>query len=88
MCPILNTRKIDISFVHNIGTEHGNAIPSAIIALAHSMRLKLVAEGIETAPQKQFLQSQGCDYAQGFYYSRSESGEDFLALCDNASPRS
>ncbi len=82
----VNTLKIDISFVRNIGTEHGNAIPSAIIAMAHSMHLKVVAEGIETELQKQFLQSQGCDYAQGFYYSRSVSGEDFLALCDKGLP--
>lgn len=77
--------KIDISFVRNIGTEHGNAIPSAIIAMAHSLRLKVVAEGIETEAQEAFLRSRGCDFAQGFYYGRSMSGENFLELCRNQS---
>ncbi len=75
----VNALKIDISFVNYIGTEHGNAIPSAIIAMAHSLRLNVVAEGIESRVQETFLKSQGCDFAQGFYYGRSMSGEKFLA---------
>jgi len=77
----VNTLKIDISFVRNIGTDSGNAIPSAIIAMAHSLNLSVVAEGVETDDQEAFLRAQGCEYAQGFHYSRSVSGDRFLELC-------
>ncbi|TBW53339.1 EAL domain-containing protein [Marinobacter halodurans] len=77
----VNDLKIDITFIRNIGTEHGNAIPSAIIAMAHSLHLKVVAEGIEHNRQREFLRSRGCDYAQGFLYSRPVSGEEFLEKC-------
>lgn len=77
----VNDLKIDITFIRNIGTEHGNAIPSAIIAMAHSLHLKVVAEGIEQEYQREFLKSRGCDYAQGFLYSRSVPGKEFLKMC-------
>jgi len=77
----VNDLKIDITFIRNIGAEHGDAIPSAIIAMAHSLHLKVVAEGIELNTQQEFLKSLGCDYAQGFLYSRSMSGKDFLKMC-------
>lgn len=70
--------KIDRSFVMNIGTEHGNAIPLAIIAMAHSLSLKVVAEGVEQGSQERFLKNSGCDLAQGYYYSHSVSGENFI----------
>jgi diguanylate cyclase (GGDEF)-like protein len=73
--------KIDKSFVKNIGTEHGNAIPLAIIAMAHTLNLKVVAEGVEISGQEKFLKSMGCDFAQGFYYSKSVSGDKFLEMC-------
>ncbi|MBV1787363.1 EAL domain-containing protein [Marinobacterium sp. D7] len=77
----VNTLKIDISFVRNIGTDSGDAIPSAIVAMAHSLGLNVVAEGVETGAQEAFLRSQGCEYAQGFHYSRSVPGDRFLELC-------
>ncbi|WP_275100303.1 GGDEF domain-containing response regulator [Sedimenticola hydrogenitrophicus] len=83
----VNVLKIDLSFVRNMGTEHGNAIPSAIIAMAHSLHLKVVAEGIESAAQESMLKSLGCDFAQGFYYSRSVPGKDLLEMCGNGMPR-
>jgi diguanylate cyclase (GGDEF)-like protein len=83
----VNLLKIDLSFVRNMGTEHGNAIPSAIIAMAHSLHMKVVAEGIESAEQENMLKSLGCDFAQGFYYSRSVSGKDLLEMCGNGMPR-
>jgi EAL domain-containing protein (putative c-di-GMP-specific phosphodiesterase class I) len=70
-----------------MGTEHGNAIPSAIIAMAHSLNLKVVAEGIESAAQESMLKSLGCDFAQGFYYSRSVPGKEFLEMCGTGMPR-
>jgi EAL domain-containing protein (putative c-di-GMP-specific phosphodiesterase class I) len=83
----VNVLKIDLSFVRNMGTEHGNAIPSAIIAMAHSLHLKVVAEGIESAAQESMLKSLGCDFAQGFYYSRSVPGKEFLEMCGTGMPR-
>jgi diguanylate cyclase (GGDEF)-like protein len=77
----VNELKIDQSFIKNIGTEHGNAIPLAIIAMAHTLHLKVVAEGVEHIDQEEFLKSVGCDCAQGFYYSKSVSGDKILEMC-------
>jgi diguanylate cyclase (GGDEF)-like protein len=61
--------KIDRSFIHDVPGE-GEAIASAIIAMAHSLRLAVVAEGVENAAQLEFLRRIGCDTAQGYYFSR------------------
>jgi len=61
--------KIDRSFIHDVPGE-GEAIASAIIAMAHSLRLAVVAEGVENAAQLEFLHRIGCDTAQGYYFSR------------------
>jgi EAL domain-containing protein (putative c-di-GMP-specific phosphodiesterase class I) len=63
--------KIDRSFVHDANTDPGNAaIAQAIIAMAHSMHLKVVAEGVETPAQAQYLRTQRCDEIQGYLLSR------------------
>ena len=72
--------KIDRSFIHDMATNADAAsIVKAIISLAHSLRLKVVAEGVETAAQLQQLRELGCDQFQGFYRSAavvpSEIGE-------------
>lgn len=73
--------KIDRSFVNGVGENHGDAeIVSAIIAMARSLRLKVVAEGVEHAQQAAFLKEQGCDAAQGFYYSKPVPADAFAAL--------
>ncbi|MEI8633995.1 EAL domain-containing protein [Vibrio sp. PP-XX7] len=82
----VNTLKIDISFIRNIGTERGDAIPSAIIAMAHNLNLNVVAEGVEHGIQEEFLSARKCHLGQGFYYSRSVSGDAFMAMCRTGLP--
>ena len=68
--------KIDQSFVmalHNApGIDHVSAVPivEAIVAMAHKLRKKIVAEGVETEAQRRFLQQLGVDYAQGFHFAK------------------
>jgi len=63
--------KIDKSFVMNIPNDRDDmVIAKTIIAMGHSLGLVVVAEGVETEEQKQFLQSEKCDLLQGYYFSR------------------
>jgi diguanylate cyclase (GGDEF)-like protein/PAS domain S-box-containing protein len=67
----LTAVKIDRAFVNDLTTNDGDAaIVSAVISMARSLRLRVVAEGVETAEQFAFLRSKECDEAQGFYFSR------------------
>jgi EAL domain-containing protein (putative c-di-GMP-specific phosphodiesterase class I) len=72
--------KIDRSFIAQIkAAEDRAAIITAIIAMAHSLGLSVVAEGVETAPQLAFLKAQGCDEFQGYLKSKPVSPEEFAA---------
>jgi len=69
--------KVDKSFVQEISSDDdGAAIVGAVIELAHSLRLKVIAEGVEQRDQLHLLAERGCDEVQGFYYSRPISGEE------------
>ena len=69
----VDTLKVDRSFVRNIGTdEEDAAICSAIIGLAHSLHLEVVAEGVETQAQYDWLAAAGCHYVQGYFTGRPE----------------
>ncbi len=72
--------KIDRSFVRDLGMEVDASIVQAIISLAHSLRLKVVAEGVETPEQLKFLRSLGCDQYQGFHFSPPLPAGEFAQL--------
>ena len=77
----LDTLKIDRTFVKNVTTnEHDAAIASAITALAQSLNLRVIAEGVETQEQLAFLRRQGCNALQGFFFSPAISAEAFEQL--------
>ena len=69
--------KIDRSFVKDIESDANDAaICAATIALAHNLGLELVAEGVETEAQLNFLKEQNCDAAQGYYFSKPVPAQD------------
>jgi EAL domain-containing protein (putative c-di-GMP-specific phosphodiesterase class I) len=79
----INNLKIARSFVFNITSDSPDAaITASVIMLAHSMNLKVVAEGVETEEQLEVLRRQGCDYVQGFLFSRPVAAEEFVPLFD------
>ena len=79
----IDTLKIDRSFVNDIALGEDDAvIVSSIISLAHSLRLFVVAEGVETNDQLCFLQVNGCDEIQGYLFSRPVSHADFTILLE------
>jgi diguanylate cyclase (GGDEF)-like protein/PAS domain S-box-containing protein len=79
--------KIDQTFIRDLATSPDDAaIARAIIALGHNMNIRVVAEGVETAGQLEFLRDNGCDVMQGFYFSEPVSAGDCLGLMMRQSP--
>lgn len=73
--------KIDQSFVHNLTPDSPDfALCEAIVVMAHKLELKVIAEGVETELQRDILQGIGCDYAQGYLYSKPVTAEEFERL--------
>ncbi len=80
----IDTLKIDRSFTHGMITDRAHAtLVEAIIAMAHHLNLRVIAEGVETREQLEFLRARGCDIAQGYYFSRPLPHEEFTKLVDN-----
>jgi diguanylate cyclase (GGDEF)-like protein len=83
----LDALKIDQSFIRRINTAGGDApIVTAVIAMARSLKLRVVAEGVETLQELEFLQAHECDEAQGFYFSRPVPPEQFARLLRSGIP--
>jgi len=73
--------KIDQSFVRNLGNNSSDlALCEAIIIMAHKLGLKTIAEGVSSEAQRDLLASAGCDYVQGFLYSKPVMAEEFEKL--------
>jgi len=77
----INTLKIDQSFMRGIpGDANNAAIAKAIIILAHGLGIQVVAEGVESAEQINFLRAQACDAMQGYYLGKPLPAEEITAL--------
>jgi EAL domain-containing protein (putative c-di-GMP-specific phosphodiesterase class I) len=74
----IDVLKIDRSFITPLGSDQSTAIVRAIIAMAHSLDLRVVAEGVETERQLSILRMLGCDIAQGYLYSKPLPAETFM----------
>ncbi len=75
--------KIDKSFIDNVMHDNDDtSIVQAVIALGHKMNIQIIAEGIENQQQAQFLKEHGCDYGQGYLYSRPIDAESMAFLIE------
>jgi EAL domain-containing protein (putative c-di-GMP-specific phosphodiesterase class I) len=80
----IDALKIDQSFVRQITmAPQDTTIVSAIISMGRSLNLRVVAEGVETIGELEFLQAHQCDEAQGYYFSRPVPPEQFAKLLEN-----
>jgi len=77
----IDTLKVDQSFVRDVNEDPDDAaITSAIIAMAHSLNLRVIAEGVETYQQLEFLKQRQCEYVQGYLFSRPLPVDEFTKL--------
>jgi len=76
--------KIDQSFVRDIESDAGSAaMVGAIISLSHDLGMRVIAEGVETAPQRDFLHARGCDEVQGYLFSRPLPVAEFERMLES-----
>ncbi len=83
--------KIDQSFIRDLpGNNDSMTIVSAIIAIARELKVRSLAEGVETEEQLELLRNKGCNYVQGYYYSKPVAADNFTELllngCNNKLP--
>jgi EAL domain-containing protein (putative c-di-GMP-specific phosphodiesterase class I) len=79
----IDTLKIDQSFVRDLSTDADDAgIVTAVIGMGKSLHMRVVAEGVETQEQLEFLQQHNCPVGQGFYFSRPVPALEFGKLLD------
>ena len=78
----VDTLKIDRSFINRIG-ESGAPLVTAVISLARGLNLDVIAEGVETRAQVNFLKAHGCRYMQGFLFSKPLSGSQLQTVLQN-----
>jgi len=74
----IDTLKIDRSFIHEIGSSQGAVVVEAILALGRALGKKVVAEGVETNEQIEWLKTRGCDEAQGFLFCPPVAPQDLI----------
>ena len=83
----IDTLKVDRSFINRLDVEDGDpVIVQTIVALAHNLGMQVVAEGIETSGQVELLKAMGCQYGQGYFFSRPVDGDSAGALLRAAEP--
>jgi diguanylate cyclase (GGDEF)-like protein/PAS domain S-box-containing protein len=80
----IDTLKIDGAFVREVpGNTGDNAIVDAIIGMGKALRLRVVAEGVETAEQAAFLRAHACDEIQGYHFSKAVGADEIMGLVQN-----
>jgi EAL domain-containing protein (putative c-di-GMP-specific phosphodiesterase class I) len=80
--------KIDQSFIRQISMAgHDTTLVTAVIGMAQSLKLRVIAEGVETLEELAFLQANQCDEAQGYYFSRPVPPTQFAKLLETGIPK-
>jgi EAL domain-containing protein (putative c-di-GMP-specific phosphodiesterase class I) len=79
----IDTLKIDQSFVADLNSPDGGAIVDAILALSQTLKLRVIAEGVETEEQMRYLTERKCDLLQGFLFSPPIYPDDVPAMLSN-----
>jgi EAL domain-containing protein (putative c-di-GMP-specific phosphodiesterase class I) len=85
----IHTLKVDQSFIHDIKDSKNEAcIVNAIVSMAHGLKLNIIAEGVETKAQLDYLKVLGCQEIQGFYFGKAEPGYKALELINQGTSQS